>query len=121
MNYSIEEILTRMQNGETPEAIANEVAKNINEAINQKKAKDAEKVRADERAADMQDILDLLMEYFKSYYPEVDLSQQINVKEAVALVDSMVKGVTSLQKVTKKFKDSNPDAVFAQWLEDMNF
>ena len=79
------DILTRLQNGEKAEDIANELINALNDAndaynkeVEAKKAKDEAKAK---KVADMQDILDLLHDFCIEYY--CDSNEDINEVEAV--------------------------------------
>ena len=83
------DILTRLQNGEKAEDIANELVSALNDAndaynkeVAAKKAEDEAKAKREaEKVADMQDILDLLYDFCIDYY--CDNSEDINeVEEA---------------------------------------
>lgn len=78
------DILTRLQNGEKAEDIANELvsalndaAKAYNEEVAAKKAED--EAKAKKKVADMQDILDLLHDFCIDYY--CDNNEDINAVE----------------------------------------
>ena len=77
------DILTRLQNGEKAEDIANELINALNDAndaynkeVEAKKAKDETKAK---KVADMQDILDLLHDFCIEYY--CDSNEDINAVE----------------------------------------
>ena len=79
------DILTRLQNGEKAEDIANELINALNDAndtynkeVAAKKAESETKAR---KVADMQDILDLLHDFCIEYY--CDNNEDINEVEAV--------------------------------------
>lgn len=81
---SSKDILARLQNGETAEAIANELITALNDAneaynkeVEAKKAEDEVKAK---KVADMQDILDLLHDFCIEYY--CDNNEDINEVEA---------------------------------------
>ena len=85
------DILTRLQNGEKAEDIANELISALNDAndaynkeVAAKKAEDEAKAKREaEKVADMQDILDLLHDFCIDYY--CDNHEDINaVEEAFA-------------------------------------
>ena len=78
------DILTRLQNGEKAEDIANELINALNDAndaynkeVEAKKVKDEAKAK---KVADMQDILDLLHDFCIEYY--CDSNEDINAVEA---------------------------------------
>ena len=81
------DILTRLQNGEKAEDIANELVSALNDAndaynkeVAAKKAEDEAKAKREaEKVADMQDILDLLHDFCIDYY--CDNNEDINAVE----------------------------------------
>ena len=79
------DILTRLQNGEKAEDIANELInalKDANDTYNKEgAAKKAENETKAKKVADMQDILDLLHDFCIEYY--CDSNEDINEVEAV--------------------------------------
>lgn len=82
------DILTRLQNGEKAEDIANELVNALNEAndaynkeVAAKKAEDEAKAKREaKKVADMQDILDLMHDFCIEYY--CDNNEDINAVEA---------------------------------------
>ena len=79
------DILTRLQNGEKAEDIANELINALNDANDtynkEVAAKKAESETKAKKVADMQDILDLLHDFCIEYY--CDSNEDINEVEAV--------------------------------------
>ena len=79
------DILTRLQNGEKAEDIANELINALNDANDaynkEVEAKKAESETKAKKVADMQDILDLLHDFCIEYY--CDSNEDINEVEAV--------------------------------------
>lgn len=77
------DILTRLQNGEKAEDIANELINALNDANDaynkQVEAKKAESEAKAKKVADMQDILDLLHDFCIEYY--CDSNEDINAVE----------------------------------------
>lgn len=77
------EILTRLQNGEKAEDIANELINALNDANDaynkEVEAKKAESETKAKKVADMQDILDLLHDFCIEYY--CDSNEDINAVE----------------------------------------
>ena len=78
------DILTRLQNGEKAEDIANELINALNDANDtynkEVEAKKAENETKAKKVADMQDILDLLHDFCIEYY--CDSNEDINEVEA---------------------------------------
>lgn len=111
--FTEKDILTRLQNGESVEAIANEVAELLNKAnstyeaeVEAQKAKEAElKAQKENEKAkidDMQDIIDLIAVWANKYYGvDAEVFDLISAQEIIALVDeckAYLKGLDSLMK-----------------------
>ena len=112
------DILTRLQNGEKAEDIANELINALNDAndaynkeVEAKKAEDEAKAKRDvKKVADMQEILDLLHDFCIEYY--CDNNEDINEVHAAfneltaEKVIEMVEEVgTAVLDMEKKLKD----------------
>lgn len=85
--YDVNAILTRLQNGETPDDIANECAKAINAAIElDKKNKEAELQKAKEAELNgyVNDMLTAMTNYLKASSPEVAAMMD---KDDVEMID----------------------------------
>lgn len=85
--YDVNAILARLQNGETPDDIANECAKAINAAIElDKKNKEAELQKAKEAELDgyVNDMLTAMTNYLKASSPEVAAMMD---KDDVEMID----------------------------------
>ena len=111
------DILTRLQNGEKAEDIANELvsalndaAKAYNEEVTAKKAEDEAKAKREaKKIADMQDILDLLHDFCIDYY--CDNNEDINAveeafneltaKNVLAMVEEAGAAVLDMEKKLK--------------------
>ena len=111
------DILTRLQNGEKAEDIANELvsalndaAKAYNEEVAAKKAEDEAKAnREAKKIADMQDILDLLHDFCIDYY--CDNNEDINAveeafneltaKNVLAMIEEAGAAVLDMEKKLK--------------------
>ena len=89
-----EDILTRLQNGESADDIANEIANALNTATDQFRKEEAAKIKAAEASAkeaqkltDLQNILDAMHDFCINYYCEND--EDINtVHEAFTTLDA---------------------------------
>ena len=112
------DILTRLQNGEKAEDIANELVNALNEAndaynkeVAAKKAEDEAKAKREaKKVADMQDIVDLLHDFCIEYY--CDNNEDINaVEEAFAeltaekLIAIVEEAGAAVLDMEKKLKD----------------
>ena len=107
--FTKEDILARLQNGETTDAIAAEMAAALNEAEAEKKALDAEKVakeKEDARALDakrvaVDNMLDAVCDYLVAS-GEGDLIthiKDIETDKIIELFDDSIKMAKSLEKL----------------------
>ena len=110
-------ILARLQNGEDAQAIANEMAAMINAAnkayTDQKAAEEAAKAAAAkaevQKKEDLQEILDLFVEWFGTHYgiDTEEIKSELKADQVIELVDSLkeymeaIKGLESMLKVKK--------------------
>ena len=131
------DILTRLQNGEKAEDIANELINALNDANDaynkEVEAKKAESEVKAKKVADMQDILDLLHDFCIEYY--CDSNEDINaVEEAGAAVLELDEQLKDIEKMFDTFpfgkstvelkvgKDATPadaDAVIGKFLKSI--
>lgn len=115
-------ILARLQNGEDVQTIADEMAVMIN-AVNktytdQKAAEEAAKKTEAKKYEDLQEIIDMFVDWFGTYY-EIDvedLKSELKADEVIELVDSLkgyieaIKGLESMfdsKKTVSKVIKSN--------------
>ena len=109
MSFTKEDILARLQNGETADTIAEEMADMLNEAEAEKKALDVEKVAKEREEARVSaakrvavdNMLDALCDYFvASGYGEYtkDIAE-IDTDKVIQLLDSSLKMAESLEKL----------------------
>ncbi len=109
--FTEKDILARLQNGESVEAIANEVAELLNKAnstyeaeVEAQKAKEAEATKAKEKEKidDLQDIIDLIAVWANKHYGvEVEVFDLITPQEVISIIDECkvyLKGLDSLMK-----------------------
>ena len=122
--YDVNEILARLQKGESPEVIANECAKAINDAIElDKKNKEAElqKQKEAEKEAKLnalaETMLESILEYVKISAPEVaellDDEVALDASEVRKTLDSiipMVAAAANLAAVPVKKRDNTSSA-----------
>ena len=109
MSFTKEDILTRLQNGETADAIANEMANALNEAQAEKKALDAEKVAkaAEEtrvlnaKRAAVDDMLDAVCDYLIAAGEEalVEEAKEIDTDKVIELLDGSIEMAKSLEQL----------------------
>ena len=111
------DILTRLQNGEKPEDIANELvsalndaAKAYNEEIAAKEAeKEAKAKREADKIADMQDIIDLLHDFCIKYYCDnsedidavIEAFNELTAENVIAIIEEAGAAVLDIEKNLK--------------------
>ena len=131
--YDVNEILARLQKGESPEVIANECAKVINDAIElDKKNKEAElqKAKEAEKEAKLnalaETMLESILEYVKISAPEVaellDDEVALDASEVRKTLDSIIPMVAAAANlaavpVKKTDKASSADAAISAFLD----
>lgn len=109
MSFTKEDILARLQNGETTDAIAAEMAAALNEAEAEKKALDAEKVAKekekarvlDAKRAAVDNLLDAVCDYLVAS-GEGDLItdiKDIETDKVIEMLDDSIKIAKSLEKL----------------------
>lgn len=109
--FTEKDILARLQNGESVEAIANEVAELLNKAnstyeaeVEAQKAKEAEatKTKEKEKIDDLQDIIDLIAVWVNKHYGvDTEVFDLITPQEVISIIDeckAYLKGLDSLMK-----------------------
>ena len=94
-------ILARLQNGEDAQKIADEMAAVLNQAnkayADQKAAEEAAKKRNEvQKKEDLQEILDLFTEWFKTYYG-IDTKGELEADAVLELIDSIKEYVAALK------------------------
>ena len=109
MSFTKEDILARLQNGETTDAIAAEMAAALNEAEAEKKALDAEKVAKEKektrvleaKRAAVDNMLDAICDYLVAS-GEGDLIKDIKdieTDKVIEMLDDSIKIAKSLEKL----------------------
>lgn len=118
--YNVEDILTRLQNGESADAIAQSFADALNGAIQKKnEAESAAKVAYEKKVAALTDIIDAVIDFIEEFYPQmipngVDLEFDAEDVEGIieALDDSMPKfmELQSALSALESLKEKKPEA-----------
>ena len=107
-------ILARLQNGEDVQTIADEMAVMIN-AVNktytdQKAAEEAAKKTEAQKNEDLQEILDMFVDWFGTYY-EIDvedLKSELKADEVIELVDSLKGYIEAIKGLESMFDAKKP-------------
>ena len=107
-------ILAILQNGEDVQTIADEMAVMIN-AVNktytdQKAAEEAAKKTEIQKYEDLQEILDMFVDWFGTYY-EIDvedLKSELKADEVIELVDSLKGYIEAIKGLESMFDSKKP-------------
>ena len=133
-------ILARLQNGEDAQKIADEMAaalNKVNKIYSDQKAKEeadraAAKRAESQKKEDLQEIIDLFMEWLSTYYG-VDAQTELTADQVLELIDSIfeyveaMKGLESMfakkapVKVIKSNTKPNADETINQFLTKMGW
>ena len=134
-------ILTRLQNGESVEDIANEMANLINKVnktyADQKAAEEAAAAKAEtQKKEDLQEILDMFTDWFNAYY-DIEVNGRLEADAVLELIDSIKEYVEALNdlesilsikksavKATKsnaKSKSKSSDEKISDFLKQMGW
>lgn len=108
-------ILARLQNGEDAQTIANEMAAMINAAnkmyTDQKAAEEAAKAEAAkaevQKKEDLQKILDMFANWFKTYY-DIEAKDELEADVVLELIDSLKEYVEALKGLESMFSIKKP-------------
>ena len=100
-------ILTRLQNGEDVQTIANEMANLINKVnktyTDQKAAEEAAKAKAEtQKKEDLQEIRDMFTDWFNAYYG-IETDGKLEADAVLELIDSIKEYVEALNDLESIF------------------
>jgi phage tail protein X len=106
MSFTKADILARLQNGDTVDAIAQEMANALNEAEAEKRALDAAKEKEETKVinakrAAVDDMLDALCDYFAAAGEDdlLDEIHNIEVDKIIELLDGSIEMAKRLEKL----------------------
>ena len=111
-------ILARLQNGEDVQKIADEMAaalNKVNKLYSDQKAKEEAERAAAKRAEsqkkeDLQEIIDLFMEWLSTYY-NVDTQDKLTADQVIELIDSIFEYVEAMKGLEHMFAKKAPAKV----------
>ena len=112
--FDEKEILTRLQNGEDVQTIANEMANLINKVnktyTDQKAAEEAAKAKAEtQKKEDLQEILDMFTDWFNAYYG-IETDDRLDAETVLELIDSIKEYIEVLKDLESVFDIKKPAA-----------
>lgn len=100
-------ILARLQNGEDAQKIADEMAAALNQAnkayADQKAAEEAAKKQNEvQKKEDLQEILDMFADWFKTYYG-IEAKAELEADAVLELIDSLKEYIEALKSLESVF------------------
>ena len=87
--YNVEDILARLQNGESADAIAQSFTDALNNAIQKKKEEDAIKTAYNEKVERLTTVIDEVLSFVEDFYPEFipeDADIEITTEEIEGII-----------------------------------
>lgn len=112
-------ILERLMRGEDAEAIAKEFTDMLNEANREY----AEKKEAVQMKEELQDIIDMFMEWLSRYY-EIPCDKEVHADEVIDLIDGLkgyATALSAMKPMLEKTKADNYDEVLEEFLKGMRW
>ena len=100
--YDVNDILTRLQNGENADAIAQEFADALNGAIQKRNEEKAAADRKAEKVETLTWILDDIIDFVEEFYPELIVDEDIEVTP-----EDVERIIEVLDVYVPKFKELN--------------
>ena len=136
--FTEKDILTRLQNGEDAQKIADEITATLNKAnkmyadqkAKEEKARKAEELKKAtelQKKADLQEILNQITLWFAQYY---GIEKSLSADEVLELIDEVQSYVNTLDDLGKLFavkskvkvvKTQNPDDILNAFLNKMGW
>jgi len=94
----MEDILKRLMNGESADAIAKEFTDALNNAMQEMEAQKEAEFQKTQKLMDTQNLIDVVIDYTKKYYPEV----VADIKEVDLSAEELIEALdTSLPKIVE--------------------
>lgn len=100
--YDVNDILARLQNGENADAIAQEFADALNDAIQKRNEEKAAADRKADKVATLTCILDEIIEFVEEFYPELIVDEDLEVTP-----EDVERIIEVLDVYAPKFKELN--------------
>lgn len=120
--FTKEDIMTRLAKGEDAQTIADEMAKTLNEAVQEQKQTNDKAAQREELIDATYNALNLYMEYFGA-------DEEVTVEEATAIVDEIIELVEvcgpllnllekhEVKPVTTRLSSKDPDKAISDFLK----
>ena len=103
--FDMNDILARLQNGETAEAIADSFTNALNAAVQEDaKAKAAEQNQA-KKLEDAQHMVDTVLDFIDKWYPELGTETvEVDAAEIIDAIDQMIGELKPMFKLLEKLQ-----------------
>lgn len=95
----MEDILKRLMNGESADAIAKEFTDALNNAMQEMEAQKEAEFQKTQKLMDTQNLIDVVIDYTKKYYPEVvaDIKEfDLSAEELIEALDTTLPKIVEL-------------------------
>ena len=101
--FNMEDILARLAAGENADAIATEFTNALNSAVQEQAKQDAARKKEDEKLADAQAIVDMVLDFLDKWYPEVGTcGTVVDAAEVLEVLDQVIPELTAMTKLLAK-------------------
>lgn len=101
--FDMNEILTRLQNGENADEIATEFTNALNGAVQEQAKADAARQKENEKLADAQAIVDMTCDFLDKWYPEIGTTGQVvDAADVLEVLDQVIPELTAMTKLLTK-------------------
>jgi hypothetical protein len=120
--YNVNDILAKLQNGESADSIAQAFADTLNAAIQKKEEEDKKVSIRENKIKHIGEILELVIDFIETYYPELaadlDLSSEETDLEAVVdELDRTIAGITTINTVLKTPATNSFDSIMGDFFK----
>ena len=119
--YTKEDILARLQAGETAQYIADEIAANLNNALSEYTKQKKAKEELNQKLQDANQVVSTLMDFAEKYYPEVysdDIRAEMTGETLIKIADESLeevrkfkKTLSGLEELFSDLKDNEKDPI----------
>ena len=116
--FDSNDILVRLQNGESPQKLADELAEALNSALNQYDEIQEQKRAEVQKVADAQNTVNTLLDFVEAYYPDLydeefrtEFTGEVFVKaidDTIAEVEKLKTSIKNLDQLMKDYEELRP-------------
>ena len=119
--FDSKDILARLQNGESPQKLADELAEALNSALNQYDEIQEQQREKRQKVADAQNTVNTLLDFVEAYYPDLydeefrtEFTGEVFVKaidDTIAEVEKLKTSIKNLDQLMKDYEELRPKSV----------